>query len=118
NGVKQTLTPQNLNTLEAKIGPEVTKQLQILFNSSDYQSLSDEEKSNAISSVVASVRKQVKAGVDEVKIIAKGKKTKKPKKLSVKSLKVRRIKLKIPKVKKIKTVKIKKYKVKRIKLKA
>jgi len=64
NGVKQTLTPEQLNALEAAIGPEVTAQLQALFNSSGYKALSDEDKANAINSVVTQVRKKVRGTID------------------------------------------------------
>lgn len=64
NGIKQKLTPEQLNILEAKIGPEAMKQLENLFKSNGYQSLTDEDKANAISSVMTSLRKQVRGGID------------------------------------------------------
>lgn len=59
-GVKTTLTPQQLNELEAQMGPEVTKALEQLIQTPEYQALSDEEKANAIGQTVTKVRKAVR----------------------------------------------------------
>ena len=78
-GQKVKLTPQELNTLEERIGGEVTLQLENLINSPDYQALDDESKSKAIDSVVASTRKIVKntgqTSADKIKISDAGTKT-------------------------------------------
>lgn len=64
NGVKMTLNPQQIDTLTASQGPEVTKAIQTLIQDPTYQSLPDQEKQNAIQSTVAQVRKQVRGGID------------------------------------------------------
>ncbi len=64
NGEKMSLTPQQLDTLESQVGPQATQAIQQLIQSPDYQALPDEDKAKAIDSVVTSVRKQVRGGID------------------------------------------------------
>lgn len=64
NGVKGTLTPEQLSQLNTTIGPQVQSQLLQLIQSPVYQTLTDEEKQNAITSVVTQVRKQVRGTID------------------------------------------------------
>lgn len=64
NGVKMTLTPKQLDVLESQAGPQTTTALAQLFQTPEYQALSDEDKSKAIDSVVSSVRKQVRGNIN------------------------------------------------------
>lgn len=63
-GVKQKLTPEQLDVLESTVGPVIRQKLDALIQSPGYQRLGDEEKANAIQSVVASTRKLVRGGLD------------------------------------------------------
>lgn len=64
NGVKMTLTPEQLNILESQVGPQAMDALQSLFATPDYQALPDEEKATAISSLMTQIRKQVRGNID------------------------------------------------------
>lgn len=63
-GVKMVLTPEQLDQLEAQTGPQLTQELEQLIKSPEYQSLSDQEKANAIDAMVAKVRKQVRGSIN------------------------------------------------------
>ncbi len=62
-GVKQNLTPAELDQLESTVGEEGRVQLQSLINNSGYQTLSDEDKANAISSLLTGIRKKTRATI-------------------------------------------------------
>ena len=64
NGKKVTLTPSQLNTLEAAIAPKLNEALSALIQSNNYLNLDDETKAKAISDTVEKVRKQVKGTID------------------------------------------------------
>jgi hypothetical protein len=64
NGEKMKLTPQQLDQLEQAVGPQVSQSISQLIQTPDYQNLSDEDKANAIGSLVTQIRKQVKGTVD------------------------------------------------------
>lgn len=64
NGVKMQLTPEQLNILESTAGPQVINSLNQLIQTQGYQTLGDEEKANAINSIISQVRKQVKGTID------------------------------------------------------
>ncbi len=59
-GQKMALTPTQLDNLETQVGPKVTQDLTNLVTSPGYQQLSDEDKANAIGSVVEQARKVVR----------------------------------------------------------
>lgn len=61
NGVKMKLTPQELNNLEAQVGPQLTTALERLFRTEEYQAQSDAMKAKAVDNLVADIRKRVKA---------------------------------------------------------
>lgn len=61
---KITLTPSQLDYLEQAVGEKLSGTLNTLFNSESYRSLSDEEKSKAISDLTSKIRKQVKNTID------------------------------------------------------
>jgi hypothetical protein len=63
-GEKMKLTPEQLNVLESQLGPQAQSALQNLFQAPDYQSLPDEDKAKAVSSLLESVRKQVRGTAD------------------------------------------------------
>ena len=63
HGTKVTLTPEQLDALEEQAGPKVRDALLSLIRSSEYKSMSDEEKANAISSTVTKVRTEIKKTV-------------------------------------------------------
>jgi hypothetical protein len=64
NGVKQDLTPQQLATLNTQSGGRISQNLNQLFQNPDYKALSDEDKSNAVSSVITADRKLIKGTID------------------------------------------------------
>ena len=64
NGVKTKLNSGQLQTLIAQEGPQVKQQLTGLIQDPAYQSLSDEDKTNAINSVLNSVRQQVRGTIN------------------------------------------------------
>jgi len=64
NGIKQQLTPKQLDILESNVGPQVVNALNGLIQSTQYQTLSDEDKKNAIDTLVSQVRKQVRGTID------------------------------------------------------
>lgn len=64
NGAKMSLTSKQLDALESQSGAQTKQALETLFQSSGYQSLSDEEKATAANNVIASIRKSVKTNID------------------------------------------------------
>jgi hypothetical protein len=64
NGEKMMLTPQQLDTLEQQVGPQVTDALSRLVSSDSYKSLDDEQKAQAIDSVVAATRKKARGAAN------------------------------------------------------
>jgi len=63
-GVKKTLTPQELDTLEAQTGPVLNETLNRLVESEYYKNLDDEAKSKAIDKVVTDIRRKVKGSIN------------------------------------------------------
>lgn len=63
-GVKQTLTPEQLNSFKGQVGAQVMQNLGNLFQMPDYQALGNEEKATAVDSVIKASRTQVKSSVD------------------------------------------------------
>lgn len=63
-GVSMTLNPQQLDNLTKVSGQSEQQALSALFQSPDYQRLSDQGKSDAVSSLLAKVRKQVRGTID------------------------------------------------------
>ena len=63
-GVKMSLTPTQLSTLISQEGPQIHDQISQIISNPGYQSLSDENKTNAINSVLTSIRKQVRGNID------------------------------------------------------
>jgi len=58
------LTPEQLNTFEAAVGQNTQNDVQKLLSSQSYQCLTDAEKSNAITSLISKVRKDVRGTID------------------------------------------------------
>lgn len=123
-GIKTKLTPEQLDTFESSVGSQAMVALAELFKTEKYQSMTDEEKSSAIDSLMAKIRKQIREGTQiPTKAVSTKKttpkvstKSKKPKTLKAKKVgkvKVSKIKAaKAPKVKfsKVKAPKFKIYK--------
>lgn len=63
-GEKMSLTPEQLVTLNSVTGQQAKVALTELFQSSDYQGLSDELKSKAASDLLSDIRKGVRGTID------------------------------------------------------
>jgi hypothetical protein len=64
NGTKMTLTPEQLDVFESQVGQQAMTQLQELFTSVDYQSLTDEDKSKSVDSLMTKIRKGIRSTID------------------------------------------------------
>ena len=63
-GEKMTLTPKQLNNLNAVGGSQITGDLAELFNTPEYKALSDGDKQEAVDDMISKTRKIVRANID------------------------------------------------------
>lgn len=110
-GIKTKLTPEQLDTFESSVGSQAMVALAELFKTEKYQSMTDEEKSSAVDSLMAKIRKQIREGAQTSTEGVSTKKT--APKVSTKSKKPKTLKAK--KVGKVKVSKIKAAKAPKIK---